>query len=538
MMPVSGSLLRVLLVEDSEDDALLTVRELRRGGYLIQYHRVEDAPSMQAALQDPWDLVLADYTLPQFSALAALALLQSLHLDLPFIVISGTIGEEQAVAAMKMGAHDYLMKGKLARLVPAVEREIRDAAERQRRRQAETVLQQRERRFRALIENASDLILMVDEADTIRYASPSLQRLLGYAPTEWLGGSLQQWVHSDEGSLLQSVALQALQQPEQSFPLELRLKHQQGHWPTFEAIVKRFQEPKLSPLPLQRIPWATHETPDLSGIVLNARDTSIRQRFEQERRRRKEMELALQRQKELSDLKLRFFSMASHEFRTPLSTILLSAQVLENSDPAWLDEKKARNLRRIQSATQSLTQMLTDVLTIARAEAEQLEAHPIPLDLAQFAAQLVEDLNPEADQRLQFQVQPAHIPAYLDGKLLRSIFSNLLSNAIKYSPGGGPIQVSLTQEGEVATLQIQDQGIGIPLEDQEHLFELFHRASNVGKIEGTGLGLAVVKKCLEQMGGQIHIASQPGQGTTVSVGIPLASSPETDPQDPKAAKPH
>ncbi|MFQ3612583.1 MAG: ATP-binding protein [Cyanobacteriota bacterium] len=531
MITVGGSLLRVLVVEDSEDDALLTIRELRRGGYQIHYRRVEDAGSMEAALQEPWDLVLADYTLPQFSALAALALLQSLGIDLPFIVISGTIGEEQAVAAMKMGAHDYLMKGKLARLVPAVEREIRDAAERQRRRQAEAVLQQRERRFRALIENASDLILMVDEADTIRYVSPSLQRLLGYTPNEWLGESLQQWLHPEEGSLLQSVARQALQQPEQSFPLELRLKHQQGHWPTFEAIVKRFQEPKW-PVP-RRIPWARHdpETLDLSGIVLNARDTSIRQRFEQERRRRKEMELALQRQKELSDLKLRFFSMASHEFRTPLSTILLSAQVLENSDPAWLDEKKARNLRRIQSATQSLTQMLTDVLTIARAEAEQLEAHPIPLDLAQLVAQVVEELNPESDHRLQFHVHPAHLPACLDPKLLRSVLNNLISNAIKYSPDGGPIQVSLTQAGEVATLQVQDQGIGIPLEDQEHLFELFHRASNVGKIEGTGLGLAVVKKCLESMGGAIRIASQPGQGTTVWVRIPLVHPPEMDPQE-------
>ncbi|MEN9224743.1 MAG: ATP-binding protein [Thermostichus sp. HHBFW_bins_43] len=519
MMPVGGSLLRVLLVEDSEDDALLTVRELRRGGYQVSYRRVEDAPSMQAALQEPWDLVLADYTLPQFSALAALALLQSLRLDLPFIVISGTIGEEQAVAAMKMGAHDYLMKGKLARLVPAVERELRDAAERQRRRRAEAALRQREQRFRALIENASDLILMVDETDILRYVSPSLERLLGYAPQVWLGGSLQPWLHPEEGSLWQAVVHQALQQPDQSFPLELRLKHQQGHWLTFEAIAKRFQEPK-SPA---GIPGAAYEPTDLDGIVLNARDISIRQRFEQERRRRKEMELALQRQKELSDLKLRFFSMASHEFRTPLSTILLSAQVLESSDPNWLDEKKARNLRRIQSATQSLTQMLTDILTIARAEAEQLEAHPISLDLAQFVAQLVEELNPESDHRLQLQVQPHHIPACLDPKLLRSVISNLLSNAIKYSPQGGPIQVNLTQEGDAVTLMVQDQGIGIPPEDQEHLFDLFHRARNVGKIEGTGLGLAVVKKCLEQMGGHIRIASQPGQGTTVWVRIPLSN---------------
>src|SRR5918994_1797897 len=133
--------LRLILVEDSEDDAALLERELRRGGFTPTVERVETAEAMRAALdRGVWDLVVADYTLPQFNAPAALGVLKERQLDLPFIILSGTIGEETAVAAMKAGAHDYFMKGNLARLVPAIQRELREAAERRRAGQAEDAL--------------------------------------------------------------------------------------------------------------------------------------------------------------------------------------------------------------------------------------------------------------------------------------------------------------------------------------------------------------------------------------------------------------
>jgi signal transduction histidine kinase len=145
--------IRVLLVEDSEDDAALVVRELRRGAYAPAVKRVETEAAMRAALDDPWDVIIADYSLPQFSGLAALTLLKSTGMDIPFIVVSGAIGEEVAVAAMKAGAHDYLMKGHLARLVPAIQRELREADERRRRRLAEeerTALERAARRAEKL----------------------------------------------------------------------------------------------------------------------------------------------------------------------------------------------------------------------------------------------------------------------------------------------------------------------------------------------------------------------------------------------------
>ena len=130
--------LRLLLIEDSEDDASLVVRTLRRGGYDLTYERVETAEAMRDALaRHPWDLVISDYSMPQFTGPAALGLLHEIGIDLPFIIVSGTIGEETAVVAMKAGAHDFLMKGQLTRLIPAVARELREAADRRERRQAD-----------------------------------------------------------------------------------------------------------------------------------------------------------------------------------------------------------------------------------------------------------------------------------------------------------------------------------------------------------------------------------------------------------------
>jgi signal transduction histidine kinase len=145
--------LKVLIVEDSEDDMLLMLRQLRLGGYDVESDRVETSATLQAALEKKhWDLILSDYTMPEFSALDALGVLQSLNLDLPFIIVSGTIGEETAVAAMKAGANDYLIKGNLARLVPAVERELREVEVRQQQHRAEQALQDSEERYRLLME--------------------------------------------------------------------------------------------------------------------------------------------------------------------------------------------------------------------------------------------------------------------------------------------------------------------------------------------------------------------------------------------------
>jgi phosphoserine phosphatase RsbU/P len=184
--------LRVLMVEDSEWDAELILNLLRRGGYAPIHERVETESQMLKALQSkPWDLILADYNLPQFSAPAALRLLHNSGLDLPFIVVSGGIGEDTAVASMKAGAHDYLMKDNLARLIPAVDRELREAANRISKRKAKEALRQSEARYRLLWETATDAIVLLDKDNTIHFANPAVREIFGYKEEEVIGKNLQ-----------------------------------------------------------------------------------------------------------------------------------------------------------------------------------------------------------------------------------------------------------------------------------------------------------------------------------------------------------
>jgi CheY-like chemotaxis protein len=184
--------LRLLQVEDSESDAALILRNLERAGYDVTSERVETAADMREALaRVSWDIIISDYRMPLFDAPAALGVLQETGADIPFLVVSGTIGEDAAVAVMRAGAHDYLMKDKLTRLAPAVEREIRDAAMRKKQRDAEEALRESERCYRLISEHSGDVVWAYDvEAGHFTYVSPSVQQMQGYTPGECLALSL------------------------------------------------------------------------------------------------------------------------------------------------------------------------------------------------------------------------------------------------------------------------------------------------------------------------------------------------------------
>lgn len=242
-----------------------------------------------------------------------------------------------------------------------------------------------------------------------------------------------------------------------------------------------------------------------------------------DRKRAEDMRRALEREQALSELRLRFFSMASHEFRTPLSTILLTAQILESSAQGWSQDKRTRNLQRIVSAAKEMRQMLDDILTINRAETGRLEFAPTSLELNAFCQHMLQEMQLYATSlhTLVFSSQSETEWALMDDKLLRYILSNLLSNSVKYSPQGGEIDLEIIRNAEAILFKVYDTGIGIPLSDQPHLFEAFHRGANVESIPGSGLGLTVAKKCVELHGGRITFTSEVGVGTTFTVMIPV-----------------
>lgn len=247
-------------------------------------------------------------------------------------------------------------------------------------------------------------------------------------------------------------------------------------------------------------------------------DITKRKRAEEDIRK------ALEKEKELGELKSRFITMASHEFRTPLAAILSSTDLLKNYSHKLTQEKKLNHLQQTQVAVKHMTDLLDDVLLIGKAEAGKLQFQPTAIHLGQFCRDLVDEIQLTASNHIiTFCTQEQSINAYLDEKLLRQILNNLLSNAIKYSPSGSTVHFDLVYQQGEAIFRIQDQGIGIPIADQAQLFNSFHRASNVGTISGTGLGLAIVKKSVDLHGGKVIVESEVGIGTTFTVTLPCNS---------------
>jgi signal transduction histidine kinase len=242
-------------------------------------------------------------------------------------------------------------------------------------------------------------------------------------------------------------------------------------------------------------------------------------------RKRAEVELlaAVQREKELSEMKSKFVSTVSHEFRTPLATMLSSAELLEHYSESLSPAEKLNLLQTIQGGAKRLSEMIDDLLTMGSAESGVLKLNLAPTNLRELCGRVVSEFRIGQGKQHVITLEDRfdRVEVYMDERLLRHILNNLLSNAVKYSPPGSEVTFSLARRDEQAAIVIQDRGIGIPLEDQPRTFESFHRASNVENRPGTGLGLAIVKKAVELHGGEISLASTVGSGTRFTVMLPL-----------------
>jgi signal transduction histidine kinase len=232
---------------------------------------------------------------------------------------------------------------------------------------------------------------------------------------------------------------------------------------------------------------------------------------------------ALAQEKELSRLKSEFVSMISHDFRTPLTSIQGFAELLQHGSDQLTGEIRNRYFQKIDGAIEQMLRLIDEVLLIGSIEAGKVQYQPTPLNLEKFCRDLVEtlQLGMSTQHQIHFIATGECTQAQMDQTLLQQILNNLLSNAIKYSPKGGTIQFDLQCQDGTATFRIADQGIGIPLDNQQHLFTTFNRCSNVGEIKGTGLGLAIVKRCVETHQGQISMKSEIGLGTTFTVNLPM-----------------
>lgn len=372
-------------------------------------------------------------------------------------------------------------------------------------------LRQSEERYALAIHGTNDGLWDWNLKTNEVYFSPRWKAMLGCQEHE-IGNSVNEWlnrVHSDEQEQVRAQIAAHLEKITPHFESEYRMLHQDGtyRWMFSRGLAVRDAEGKVC------------------RIAGSQKDFTDRKQVEEGIRK------ALEKEKELGELKSRFVSMVSHEFRTPLTTILSATELLEYYGHKSTEKEKLDLFKQIRTAIQRTTQLLEDILSINTAEAGNLEFNPASLELEKFCCDLIKELqfNLGNKHMISLVSQGQCTNACMDEKLLRHIFTNLLSNAVKYSPQGGTIHFEVTCQKEEAIFQVKDEGIGIPLEEQQRLFEPFHRAKNVGNIPGTGLGLSIVKRLVDLQEGNIVVTSKVGVGTTFTVTLPLNRGPNKCP---------
>jgi PAS domain S-box-containing protein len=487
--------LRVLIVEDSEDDAALILRELRRGGLDVQSRRLESPQAMTAALKDAsWDAVISDYALPSFDAPAALATLKQAGIDIPFIIVSGTIGEETAVAAMKAGAHDYLMKSNLARLVPAVERELREAASRRERRAAEEALRQSEERYRSFFEKdlTCDFIATVD--GHILDCNPAFLRTFGLT-------SLDEARRANMAELFPEPAARArflsqLQAQHELMYFEQELRHRDGA-PVFvvENAVGIFDEHGK----LTRV----------QGYLF---DITAHKKTEEQLRQAQKMEAVG-----------RLAGGVAHDFNNILQVMLGTIEMLKVRQDH--DPKVASSADELSHLVGRATALTRQLLLFARrgvTKPEKLELNELIGSAAAMLSRLVR-------ANVHFTVTPTDEPLPITGDAgqLEQVLMNLVVNAVDAMPEGGELEIRTGGGDDLVWFEVADTGAGIPPDIREKIFEPFFTTK--GADRGTGLGLSVVHGIVTQHGGSIAVTSDPGRGATFRVELPSS--------DPRAFEP-
>lgn len=360
-------------------------------------------------------------------------------------------------------------------------------------------LRQAKEHVEAILNNSSDAILVLHADGCIQQVNPAFRNLFGHDSDMIFGENLVSYAEPSYAPQL-AQALQSV------------IEHRRAE--RIEFVARRRDKPRSFnvEMTLSLITMGDRA----SDVVCILRDITQRKRAEEELRR------ALEKEKELGELKSRFVSVASHEFRTPLTTILSSASWLEVAGNRITPAKQLSHLQKIQTAAKSMTELIDDVLTFSKTHTGLIFA-PSPTDLGALFRDIIEDFKPLVGSKhtLLFKKTGRYSKAILDEKLLRLIATNLLSNAIKYSPDGGAIRIELACKKREIVLKVMDNGLGIPEKDRPHIFGAFHRAANVSTIPGTGLGLSIAREAVLIWGGTITFDTQVDAGTTFTVILPV-----------------
>jgi PAS domain S-box-containing protein len=374
------------------------------------------------------------------------------------------------------------------------------------RKQAENALRESEEKFRQIAENIDQaLFILSEDGKQIQYVSPAHEAITGRA---------RQSLYDHTASFLDCVHPEDLDR--------IKLETDVGFLSKSPYTSPEYRIVR----PDGRIRWVQvrifpilDNTGNVYRRIGMMEDITERKNFEEI------LERALQQEKELGDLKSRFVSMASHEFRTPLATILAATESLSCYRQKMDDTQIDARLDKIRQQVIHMKQVMDDVLQLTRIQAGRIDYRPVDADLNMLCRDIVDEFRSwaEYENRIVYSCDSVPMRLSFDPKLMRQAITNLLSNALKYSAEEDKVTINLRRTGGQIMLEVHDDGIGIPIEDQKHLFEPFHRAKNVGAISGTGLGLNIALQAISLHCGSIEITSAPNQGTTVVVIIPLAA---------------
>lgn len=409
-------------------------------------------------------------------------------------------------------------------------------------------LRQEKEKFEALFQYASMGILVTDATAEILLANNFLISQFGYEDqSEVVGNKIEVLIppryhsghmhhrdhyntHPEPRTMGVGKELFAVKKDGSEFPVEISLSNYTMDGKSFTIafvidITKRKEFENAYKEQKEQLIESYSKIDDLNNELeekVELRTKQLQDTLQELKDSKDELTKALSKEKELSDLKSRFVSMASHEFRTPLSTILSSASLVAKYIEAEEQEKRNKHIHRIKSSVNNLTNLLNEFLSLGKIEDGKIKANTIDFNVKELFTSLCIEMEAIAKPGQQFMYQhTGKENIFLDPSLLRNVITNLLSNAIKFSPESGIIEVSSHVSGDEIILQVKDNGIGISREDQEHLFERFFRGANAINVQGTGLGLHIVGKYIEIMEGKIEFTSELEKGTSFIITISL-----------------